>query len=69
MKTLFTAALTAALALISFPAFSDAGDKKPTAKLSDDSWLWSTGDFHPDRGVPDESIGRKRGPEGERDTA
>lgn len=61
----FAVLLAAALASPSFAAYR--GDEAKT-KLSNDSWLWSTGDFHPDRGLPDAQP-IKRNPEGDRDTA
>lgn len=65
MRWLLAAVLAAVLATPSFAAYR--GDES-RAKLSNESWLWSTGDFHPDRGLPDQQP-IKRNPEGQRDTA
>ena len=61
-------AVLLAAAVFASPSFAAYRGDEGRAKLSNDSWLWSTGDFHPDRGLPDEQP-IKRNPQGERDTA
>ena len=65
VRWVFAVLLAAVFATPSFAAYR--GDEA-RPKLSDDSWLWSTGDFHPDRGLPNEQP-LKRNPERGLDTA
>ncbi|HUH94510.1 MAG TPA: hypothetical protein VL742_15375 [Casimicrobiaceae bacterium] len=61
-------AVLLAVVFVATPSSAAYRGDEGRARLSNDSWLWSTGDFHPDGGRPDAQP-IKRNPEGERDTA